>query len=111
MLTPRLERRQDPEGFVFGETRGTTGCRRKARKWLPLQARAIVCCPEVEQRAFGNDTSGVNGRVTHVLVALDMYEIDGLRHTGFLIEFARVIPEIWIVDEPSQIAFEMAVVN
>ena len=49
--------------------------------------------------------------MTHVIVALDMCEVDGLRNTGLLIEFARVTPEIWIVNEPPQIAFEMAVVN
>ena len=63
-----------------------------------LQARAIVCRTEIEQRTFGNDGGGVDGCVTHVIVALDVYEIDGLRHTGLLIEFACVIPEIWIID-------------
>ena len=49
--------------------------------------------------------------MTHVVVALDVNQIDGLRNTGLLIEFARVIPEIWIVDQPAEIAFEMAIVN
>ena len=70
-----------------------------------------MCCPEIEHRSFGDDAGGVNGWVTHIIVALDVYEIDGLCHAGLLKEFARVIPEIWLIDQRSQIKFEVAIVN
>lgn len=36
-----------------------------------------------------------------------MREIDGRRDTGVLVELAGIIPEVRVVDEPPQIAFEM----
>ena len=39
---------------------------------------------------------------------LDMRKIDGRRDAGALVKLAGVTPEVRVVDEPPQIAFEMA---
>ena len=48
----------------------------------------------------------VDRRMALIIVLLDVRKIDGLGNAGVL-KLASVIPEIGVVDEPPQIAFEM----
>src|SRR5699024_7882375 len=49
--------------------------------------------------------------MTAIVVLLDVVEVHGGRDTGPLVKLAGVIPQIVIIGQPSQIAFEMTVVN
>jgi hypothetical protein len=45
--------------------------------------------------------------VALIIVPLDVGKIDGRGDAGVLVKLAGVIPEVGIVDEPPQIAFEV----
>ncbi len=47
----------------------------------------------------------------HVIVALDVVEVHRFRHTVVLIKIAQIRPEIRVIDNTPQIAFEVTVVN
>ena len=47
----------------------------------------------------------------HVVVPFDVIQVDRLGDTGLLIQIHEVALQIWIIDDPPQVAFEMAVIN
>jgi hypothetical protein len=44
-------------------------------------------------------------------VPLDVIEVDGLAHAGDLVKFAHIVPEVLIINDTPQIAFEVVEVN
>ena len=46
-----------------------------------------------------------------VVVALDMVEVAGFFDARNLIDIAQIAPEIWIIHDATQVAFEMYVIN
>ena len=46
-----------------------------------------------------------------VIVVLDVLDIDGLRDPRQVVDFTRVAPEMRIIDNPAQVAFEMTEVD
>ena len=48
--------------------------------------------------------------VCHVIVTLDMINVDGVSKAGMLVQVARIAPQVRIIDESPQVAFEVTVV-
>ena len=67
----------------------------------------IVRRQPVDDRAFRHDARGIDVVVRHVVVTLDVIEVDGVTETWPLEEVARVAPQVRIVDQPPQIALEV----
>ena len=49
--------------------------------------------------------------VRHVVMTLDVIEIDGIGDAGLLIQIHQITLQIWVIDNTSQIALEMAVID
>ena len=49
--------------------------------------------------------------VRHVVMTLDVIEIDRVDNAWVLIKVHQIALEIWVVDDAAQIALEMAVIN
>ena len=47
----------------------------------------------------------------HVVVPLDVIQVDRLGDAGLLIQVHQVALQVWIIDDAPQVAFEMAVVK
>ena len=77
------------EGCLSIAARGA--CRRHACGSVTIEAGTIVPRRKVQRGANGHDTSWIDGRHTHVVVALDVLHVDGLGNAGNLIEIAKVI--------------------
>ena len=63
---------------------------------------------EVDDGAERDDAGRVDGGVALIIVTLDVGEIDRVLDAGCLIELARVGPEVRVIDEPADVAFEVA---
>src|SRR5690242_851708 len=66
---------------------------------------------KIERGADRNNTRGIDPRVALVVVALDVNKIDSLSDTGDLIDVAGIGPYIFVIDDPSDIAFEVAMID
>ena len=66
---------------------------------------------QIEQRADRNDSSRINLSVRHVVMTLDVIEIDRVGDAGLLIQVHQIALQVWIIDDAAQVALEMAVVN
>ena len=47
----------------------------------------------------------------HIIMALDVIDVDGLGDSRLLIKIEQIALQIRIIDDPPQVAFEMAVIN
>ena len=47
----------------------------------------------------------------HVIMALDMINTDRFENAGLVIEIEHVSPQVWVIYDASQVAFEVPVVN
>ena len=65
----------------------------------------------MDNRPERHDARGINFLVRHVVVTFDVIDAHGLGDSGLLIEIKHVALELRIIDNPSEIAFEMAVIN
>src|SRR4029077_5925890 len=75
------------------------------------QSLAIVRFRQIKYGAEGNNARWVNVRMRHVIMALDVIEINGVGDARLLIQIHQVALQIWIVDDTPQIALEMAVID
>src|SRR5882724_6099095 len=75
------------------------------------QSLAIVRFPQIKHGTERNDAVRVNLRVRHVVMTLDMIEIDGIGDARLLIQIHQITLQIWVIDNSAQIALEMAVIN
>ena len=66
---------------------------------------------EIDRRPDRNDASRVYLPLAAVVMPFDVINAHGLGYSRYLIEIARVIPQIRIVGDAPQIAFEMAVID
>ena len=66
---------------------------------------------EIKRRADRDDAGGINFGVRHVIVTLDMIEVDGVGDTGLLIQVHQVTLEVWVIDDAAEVAFEVTVIN
>lgn len=58
-----------------------------------------------------DDTGWIDVVVGDVVVPLDVVEVDGVGDAVGLIEVFEVTEEVGVVDDPSKVAFEMAMVD
>src|SRR5262249_344718 len=72
---------------------------------------AVVRRGEIDLRADGNDARRVHLALAAVVMPLDVIDADGLSYSWHLIEITGVIPQIRVVGDPPEIAFEMTVVD
>ena len=62
-------------------------------------------------RTKRDDTGWIDVVVGDVVVPLDVVEVDGIGDAVGLIEILEVTEEVGVVDDPSKVAFEMAMVD
>src|SRR5271166_5470724 len=72
------------------------------------EAAAIVRCLEIEGRTERHDAGRIDLPVAGIIMPLDVGHVHGLGDAGHLIELAQVVRQIWIVDDPPQVALEVA---
>ena len=58
-----------------------------------------------------NDARWVNAFMAIMIMPHDMGQVYGLGNARHLIQFFRVSPKVWIIDNPFAIAFEMKVID
>ena len=66
---------------------------------------------EVQFGTNGNDAVGVDRLVAGIIVLSDVIEVYGFGDARYFEEVAGIAREIGIIDQPAQIAFEMADVD
>ena len=66
---------------------------------------------EVEDRTDGHDASRIDRVVGHIVVTLDVVEVDRLGDAGLLVEIGQVTLEVRVVEDTAEAAFEMDVVD
>ena len=81
------------------------------RRTTLAQSLAIVRFPEIKHWTDRNDASRINLRVCHVVMTLDVIEIDGISDARLLIQVHQIALQIWVIDDTPEIALEMAVID
>ena len=66
---------------------------------------------QIEHGTDRDDSSRINFGVRHVIMALDVIEIDGVGDIRLLIQVHQISLQVWIIDNATQIALKMAVIN
>ncbi len=66
---------------------------------------------EILVGAKGDDTGWIDVVVGHVVMPLDVVEVHGVGDAVGLIEVFEVAEEVGVVDDPPEVAFEMAMVD
>ena len=66
---------------------------------------------QIEFGADRYDAGGINFCLRHVVVTLDVIEIDGLGDTWVLVQIHQVSLKIWVIDNASDVALEVAVID
>src|SRR5688500_11103466 len=61
--------------------------------------------------SYWNNARGINIIVGHIIMALDMIEIDRTRDPGLVVQVAQVSVEMGVINYAPQVAFEMSVVH
>ena len=72
---------------------------------------ASVRLAKIERRADRDDAGGINFRVRHVVMTLDVIEVDGLGDTGLLIQVHQVTLQVRVIDDAADVAFEVTVID
>src|SRR5205823_8927101 len=78
---------------------------------LPLQSFAAVRSCKIDNRSEWHDPSRINFLVRHVIMTLDVIDADGLGDSRLLIQVEQITLQVRIIDDATEIAFEMAVIN
>ena len=66
---------------------------------------------KIERRTKRNDARRINFGVRHVIVTLDVIDVNRLGDSRVLIQVQQVPLQIGIIDNPSNVAFEVSVIN
>ena len=66
---------------------------------------------QVLDRAKGDDAGWINIEMGGVIVPLDVIEVHGIGDTVGLIEVSQIAEQVWIIDNASEVALEMAVIH
>ena len=66
---------------------------------------------EIELRAERHDAGRVHLALAAVIVPLDVVHVHGRGDAGLLVEIAQIVRQIGIVDDPPQVALEVAVID
>ena len=65
----------------------------------------------VQYRSNSDNTGRIHRLVTGIIVVADMVEVDRLGHPRHLVDFARVRPQVRVVDDTRAIALEMPMIH
>ncbi|GCC49504.1 hypothetical protein chiPu_0033935 [Chiloscyllium punctatum] len=79
----------------------------RSRKIRGGRLRASVRCGEVEDGTERNDPGRIDRAMALVIVPPDMLEIHRRGDAGPLIDVARIGEQIWIIDQPPDVALEV----
>ncbi len=82
---------------------------RRTGPWL--QFFSPVRRRQIKRGTDWNNAGRIDFGMRHVVVTLDVVEVDGTRDAGLLIQVHQVALQVWIIDDAADIAFEMAVIN
>src|ERR1700712_2430973 len=89
--------------------------RRPERPRLRIFMRWISLSPcrrvPVQQRPERHDAVRIDGRMTLIIMGLDVPEIDGLAEARLLKEKSCVVPKRFVIGDAAQVAFEMTVID
>jgi len=79
----------------------------------PVLSQSTRSCGAVESIAgsFGMIQLGLMMGWAYVVVALDLGQVNRLADTGYLVKFARIAPQVGIVDHAARVALQMSMVN
>ena len=66
---------------------------------------------EIEERADGHNSGRINFSVGHVIMTLDVIEIDRVGNSWLLIQIHQITLQVRVIDDAAQIAFEVSVIN
>src|SRR5262249_2441870 len=66
---------------------------------------------QVEQRAERNDPGRIDLVVSYVVMTFDVVQIHGVGNARLLIEIAQIAIEVRVIDNPPEIAFEVAKID
>src|SRR6516162_1881408 len=75
------------------------------------QARPVMRGAPIDNRTSGHDPRGVDARMRQVVMALDVVEIHRIAEAGPPEQVACISPQIRVVDEAPQVAFEVQVIH
>src|ERR1700676_942687 len=78
---------------------------------LRSQLLAAMRAREIKRGTKRNDARRINIRVRHIIMTLDVIEVDRLRDPRLLIKIHQVALQIRIIDHPPDVAFEVTVIN
>src|SRR5690554_4106721 len=78
---------------------------------VQYQPFALMGAIQIKLGSDRNDAGWVDRGVTAVIVFLNVFHIDRLRHTGPLIQFSQITGQMWIVFDTLDVAFEMPVIH
>src|ERR1700722_8670982 len=111
-----------PVTTVITETTATAGSavtRNKAA--APAQVRRLFFCSAeagavvrragLEYRPDRHDAGRVHVAMAAIIVPLDVIEVHGLGDARHLIKLTQVIRQVRIVDDPAQVALEVAIID
>lgn len=68
-------------------------------------------CRKIKNGIDRNDAVGVNHVVAIMVVAYDMVEMHRVINIGDLVQFARICPDVGVIDNPLAVAFKMQVID
>ena len=68
-------------------------------------------CGQVLIGTHRDDAGRVDVIMCHIVVPLDMVEIDGLGDAVGLVEIFEITEQAWVIDDATEVAFEVAVID
>src|SRR6266480_4246949 len=85
--------------------------RRAFSQHSPAKDPCLALCCKVERWPERDDSGGINFGVRHVIMTLDMIEINRLGDTGLLIQVHKITLEVRVIDNAADVALEVTVVD
>src|SRR5882724_3466482 len=81
-----------------------------SRHWQAKDPCLALCC-QIERWPEWDDSGGINFGVRHVIMTLDMIEINRLGDTGLLIQVHKITLEVRVIDNAADVALEVTMVD
>ena len=66
---------------------------------------------EIKRGTNRHDASGINFGMRHVIMPLDVIEVDRLSDAGQLIKVHQITLQVRVIDNAADVALKMAVIN
>lgn len=88
---------------------------RKAGAPFSIQALSetvpVVGGGEIDERPDRHDAGWIDLPLAAVIMPLDLIDVNRLGNSGHRIEVAQIIPQVGIIGDTPQVAFEMTVID